>query len=142
MGSHIRPLLSLPLSIMVAKAMRAAMKAVKAMKAMKAMKKRAMKKSVIAKGKRAKSSVFRGSKVKTVGGLKKSDLKKSKSGKVVSAKASASAKKNFGKTALSKWGVAFSKARKALNIKGFCPCGGKTAQGKALLAKTRSIYKK
>lgn len=110
--------------------------------AMKGMRKKAMKKSVIAKGKRAKSSVFRGTKVKTVGGLKKSDLKKSKSGKVVSAKASSRAKKNFGKSALSKWGLAFSKARKALNIKGFCPCGGKTAQGKALLAKTRSIYKK
>merc|ERR550514_837981 len=106
--------------------------------AMKGMKKRAMKKSVIAKGKRAKSSVFRGTKVKTTSGLKKTDLKKNKYGKVVSVKASANAKK--GKSA--KWAAAFKAARAALKIKGFCPCGGKTAQGKALLAKTRSIYKK
>ena len=35
-----------------------------------------VKKSVIAKGKRAKVSVFLGSKMKTASGLKKSDLKK------------------------------------------------------------------
>ena len=46
-------------------------------------------KSVIAKGKMAKSVVFRGSKAKTSGGLKKSDLKKNKNGKIVSAKKSA-----------------------------------------------------
>merc|ERR1712028_220297 len=137
MGSHIRPLLSLPLSIMVAKAMRAAMKAVKAMKAMK---RRAMKKSVIAKGKRGKSSVFRGSKVKTVGGLTKAGLMKNKRGKVVSKKASANAKKNFKR--ISGWTTAFKAARKALGIKGFCPCGGQTAKGKAFLAKTRALYKK
>merc|ERR1719253_604509 len=100
-----------------------------------------MKKSVIAKGKRAKSSVFRGTKVKTSGGLKKSDLKKSKSGKVVSTKASNRAKKNFNKT-IGKWAAAVAKARKALNIKGFVPVGGKTAQGKQFLAKARSIFKK
>merc|ERR550534_273312 len=62
-------------------------------KAMKSMKKKgtmkrhkAMKVSKIAKGKRAKSSVFRGRKAKTSGGLKKQDLIKSKSGKVVSKK--------------------------------------------------------
>merc|ERR1712126_327694 len=61
----------------------------KSMKAMKAMgsgmkRKAAMKKSKIAKGKRAKSSVFRGTKEKTVSGLKKSDLTRNKLGKVVS----------------------------------------------------------
>merc|ERR1712098_428396 len=101
----------------------------------KTMKKRAMKKSIIAKGKRAKSSVFRGTKVKTSSGLKKSDLVKNKNGKVVSKKASARGQKN-------KWAAAFKKARKDLGIRGFCPCGGKTAKGKALLAKTRSYYKK
>merc|ERR1719187_723545 len=40
---------------------------------------KAMKVSKIAKGKRAKSSVFRGRKAKTSGGLKKQDLIKSKS---------------------------------------------------------------
>merc|ERR1711964_967631 len=74
-------------------AMKAAMKAAKAMKAMKA--KKAMKVSKVAKGKRAKSSVFKGTKVKTSGGLSKADLVKSKTGKIVSKKASARAKKNF-----------------------------------------------
>jgi len=103
--------------------------------AMKAMKRRAMKKSVIAKGRGAKARVLKGSKAKTVGGLKASDLTKNKSGKAVSKKASAKGKKN-------KWSIAFKAARAALKIKGFCPCGGKTAQGKALLAKTRALYKK
>merc|ERR1719318_2388459 len=52
-----------------------------------------MKVSKIAKGKRAKSSVFRGTKVKTVGGLKKSDLIRNKRGKIVSRKSSEAAKK-------------------------------------------------
>jgi hypothetical protein len=106
------------------------------------MRKMAMKKSTIAKGKRGKSSVFRGTKVKTVGGLKKSDLKKNKAGKIVSKKASEAAKKKKGYKKIAAWGAAFKAARKALGIKGFCPCGGKTSQGKALLAKTRSLYKK
>merc|ERR1712215_402614 len=57
------------------------------------MKRKAMKKSVIAKGKRGKSSVFRGTKAKTSGGLKKSDLVRSKSGRIVSRKLSENAKK-------------------------------------------------
>merc|ERR1719178_662833 len=101
-----------------------------------------MKKSVIAKGKRAKSSVFRGTKAKTSGGLTKAGLTKNKRGKVVSKKMSARAKSSKGGKAIMKWGAAFKQARKALGIKGFCPCGGKTAQGKALLAKTRALYKK
>ena len=125
---------------MVAKAMRVAMKKAGMKAAMKAMKRRAMKKSVIAKGKRGKSSVFRGSKAKTVGGLAKTDLMKNKRGKVVSKKTHAAGKKAFKK--ISGWTTAFRAARKALHIKGFCPCGGKTAQGKALLAKTRALYKK
>merc|ERR1719201_3321917 len=57
------------------------MKAAAAMKAMKA-----MKVSKVATGKLSKSSVFRGTKERTSGGLKKSDLIKSKTGKVVSKK--------------------------------------------------------
>merc|ERR1712190_380496 len=98
--------------------------------------------SAIAKGKLRKSSVFRGTKVKTSGGLKKSDLTKNKAGKVVSKKASAAAKKRKGYKKIAAWGAAFAKARKALGIKGFQACGGKTKQGQALLAKTRSFYKK
>merc|ERR1719159_1184242 len=98
------------------------------------MRKMAMKKTVIGK----KRSVWSGIKVKTVGGLKKGDLKKNKAGKIVSKKASEAAKKSKGFKKIIAWSVAFKGARKALGIKGFCPCGGKTAQGKALLAKTKS----
>merc|ERR1719410_1626572 len=95
-----------------------AMKA-KAMKAMKAMKK-VKKVSKIAKGRGAKAAVLKGKKEKTTSGLTAASLVKNKAGKVVSKKASARGKK----------------------IKGFCLCGGKTEQGKKLLAKVRAIYKK
>merc|ERR1712113_113731 len=116
-------------------AMKAAMKKTAMKKAMKkgAMKK-AMKKSQVAKGKRAKSSVFRGTKVKTSGGLTKD-----KRGKIVSKAASAAAKKRSSK--LTAWAKATVAARKQLNIKGFVAMGGKTAQGKALYAKAKSLYK-
>merc|ERR1712176_100648 len=111
--------------------------------AMKSMRMRkAMKVSIIAKGKRGKSSVFRGTKVKTVGGLKKSDLKKSKRGKIVSVKASAAAKKRYSKSKASKWIESVVKARKALGVKGFAAVGGKSKAGQTLLAKARSFYKK
>lgn len=135
----------------MAKMMKMAMKVMKPMKmkmakkamVMKAMKmKMAMKKSTIAKGKRAKSSVFRGTKVKTSGGLAKADLIKNKNGKVVSKKASLAAKKRPGYKAIAKWGLAVKTARKALGVKGFCAVGGKTKTGAALLAKVRSLYKK
>merc|ERR1719162_1889740 len=88
---------------------KAAMKVMKKKAAMKAMKaRRAMKKkSIIATGRLAKVMVLRGSKGKTVGGLKASDLTKNKNGKVVSKKKST-------------WIVAVKKARAALKIKGFC----------------------
>merc|ERR1719231_765100 len=113
------------------KAMKSAMKKT-------SMRKKAMKKSNVGK----KFSVFKGNKARTVGGLNKAALKKNKNGKVVSRKASDAAKKGKGFKKLAKWGVAFKAARKALRIKGFCPCGGKTAKGQALLKKTRSLYKK
>merc|ERR1719188_1758156 len=100
----------------------------------------AMKVSKIAKGKRARVSVFKGTKVKTLSGLKKSDLKKSKSGKIVSVKASANGKKAYKRIA--GWTAACVKARKALGIKGFAVIGGKTKAGQTLLAKARSFYKK
>merc|ERR1712190_62545 len=110
-----------------------AMKAMKAkkttMKAMGAMK--AKKVSVIAKGKRARVSVFLGTKVKTHSGMTKAKLVKNKRGKIVSKAASAHAKKGFANSALKAWCDATKAARKALNLKGFVPVGGKTAQGKA-----------
>merc|ERR1711988_4315 len=96
----------------MAKAMKA-MKAMKATKAMKAMKKKTVTK--IATGKLAKLVVFRGSKEKTVGALKASDLTKNKSGKIVSKKLSALAKKNGN---IKGWTAAVKKARAALKIKG------------------------
>merc|ERR1711934_137282 len=89
--------------------------------------------SKIAHGKRAKSSVFRGTKVKTGGGLQKKDLVRNKQGKVVSRKASEAGKKRYRKNGLHKWTEATNKARRALGIKGFCPIGGKTAKGQAFL---------
>merc|ERR1719432_297911 len=62
-----------------------------------------MKKSVIAKGKLAKVMVLRGSKVKTSGGLKKENLKKNKTGRVVSKKASDRAKKAYAGSRFQKW---------------------------------------
>merc|ERR1739847_27746 len=126
-------------------AMKAAMKgkAMKAMKAPKAMKAMKVKKvSAIAKGKRAKLAVFSGKKAKTVGGLTKATLTKSKSGKIVSKSRSADGKKRFASSALKKWCDATRQARKQLGIKGFCAVGGKTAQGKALYAKVKSILGK
>merc|ERR1719507_2768455 len=97
------------------------------MKSMKAMKK-VKKVSVIARGKLAKVAVFKGKKEKTVGGLTKATLTKSKSGKIVSKAASARSKKAFAQSPLKKWCDALKQARKQMGIKGFCPVGGKTAQ--------------
>merc|ERR1712134_89737 len=96
------------------KAMKA-MKTMKAMKVMKAMK--AKKVSKVAKGKRMRLSVFSGKKEKTYTGLKKSDLTKSKTGKVVSKKQSANGKK-------------------ALGVKGFVA----VKKGTALYKKAKELY--
>merc|ERR1719150_2520233 len=118
------------------KSMKKAMKAA----AMKKTMKRAMKRvSVIAKGKRAKSSVFSGKKVKTSGGLDKGALVKNKAGKVVSRKASAAAKRNYASSGAKAWAQACKAARKALDVTGFVPIGGKSAAGKALYAKAKSL---
>merc|ERR1712150_108448 len=69
-------------------AMKAAKKVMKTMKAV-------MMKKKVATGMFAKSMVFSGRREKTVGGLKKSHLKKNKHGKVVSAAQSAQAKKTL-----------------------------------------------
>merc|ERR1712072_392365 len=90
-------------------------KAMKAMKAMRAMKKKAV--SKIAKGKMARSVVFRGTKAKTQSGLTKSDLTKNRRGKIVSRKASANGKRRFAN--IRGWCAAVTKARKALNLRGF-----------------------
>merc|ERR1712190_67494 len=65
--------------------------------------------------------VLRGSKEKTSGGLTKGDLVKSKTGRIVGKKASAAAKKRVAGSKIQAWSKACQKARKELNIKGFCP---------------------
>ena len=114
-----------------------AMKPMKAMKSMKAMKGTRAK---IAKGKRARASVFAGGTEKTKYGLTKAKLVKNQAGKIVSKATSAATKKRYAGSKAQMWVKACSSARKELNIKGFVPCGGKTAAGKALLAKASEIY--
>merc|ERR1712139_319907 len=105
----------------------------KAKKAPKKKKKKAKKVSKIGKGKFAKVLVFKGKKEKTKSGLKKSDLMKGYGGKIVSKKASASAKKKLGG-----WLAAVAKARKALGTKGFVAI----KKGSPLYAKAKSFYKR
>merc|ERR1712186_230536 len=115
------------------------MKKAAAMKAMKAMK--AKKVGMIAKGKMARAVVFSGRKQKTASGLTKANLLKNKSGKIVPKSRSQNSKKAYANSAIKKWAEAMKAARKALNLKGFVPMGGKTAQGKALYAKAKSLLK-
>merc|ERR1712190_196371 len=117
--------------------MKASMKAAMKGKAMKA-----KKVSNIARGKLARAAVFRGSKAKTASGMTKERLERNKRGKIVSKKASARGKKNWANSALKKWIDACKQARKQLGVQGFCAVGGKTAQGKALYAKAKSILGK
>merc|ERR1711972_819444 len=95
--------------------------------------------SVIAKGKRAKSAVFSGRKAKTVSGLTKDSLTKNKFGKVVSKKQSARAKRAYATSGIKKWADAVKAARKALGLTGFVAIGGKSAAGKALYAKAKTL---
>merc|ERR1711865_39612 len=101
----------------------------KAMKAMKAMKK--------ISAKLARRRAFKDKLAKTSTGLTKADLVKNKTGKIVSRKASARAKKNYAK-GLGKWTAAVSKARKELGLKGFVAI----KKGSAFYKKAREFYGK
>merc|ERR1711937_171353 len=102
------------------------------MGAMKAMK--AKKVSVMGKGKHMRASVFSGSKEKTSTGLKKSELMKSKSGKIVTKKQHAAGKKAYAN--IKGWTMAVQKARKELGVKGFVA----VKKGSALYKKAKEIY--
>merc|ERR1712000_761106 len=91
--------------------------AMKAMKAMKAM-------------------VFRGSKTRTVGGLKAGDLTKNKGGKIVSKRMSLRAKRAFQGSSLQKWGKAVQRARRSLSVSGFVAI----KKGTPLYRKAREIF--
>ncbi|CAE8683755.1 unnamed protein product [Polarella glacialis] len=114
----------------VKKAMKKAMK--KVMK--KVMKKKAMKVSNVAKGKLAKNVVFKGNKEKTKTGLKKSDLMKNKTGRIVTRKQHAKGKKAYKN--ISGWTAAVQKARKDLGVKGFVAI----KKGTALYKAAKAIY--
>merc|ERR1719158_2268540 len=108
------------------------MKAMAAMKAMRAMKKKAV--SKIAKGKFARSVVFRGTKAKTQSGLTKTDLIKNKRGKIVTKKQVANGKRAYAN--IKGWTVAVQKARKALGVKGFVAI----KKGSALYKKAKELH--
>merc|ERR1712086_588545 len=133
MGRDSSELLDTTSSSTMAKAMKA-MKAMAAMKAMQAMKKKAV--SKIAKGKNARSVVFRGTKAKTYTGLTKSDLIKNKRGKIVTKKSVAAGKKAYAN--IKGWVVAVQKAKKALGVKGFVAI----KKGTALYKKAKELYGK
>merc|ERR1711990_589115 len=103
MGSRI--CFTLNINIMAMKKAMKSMKAKKSMKkAMKSMKrKKAMRVSKVAKGRGAKARVMNGTKERTVGGLKKSDLTKNKQGKVVSKKSRAAGLRAYQKNGLAKF---------------------------------------
>merc|ERR1719414_1389415 len=96
--------------------------------------------STIARGKLAKSLVFRGSKQKTSGGLTKDTLTKNKTGRIVSKSKSARGKKNWANSALKRWLDALKQARKELKVTGFCAVNGQTVTGKAVYAKAKAIF--
>ena len=106
----------------MAKAMRAA-----AMKAMKRV-------SKFAKGKMAKSVVFRGTKTATLSGLTKANLMRNKNGKIVSRKQSANGKKAYAR--IKGWTLAVTKARKELGVKGFVA----VKKGTPLYKKANEFY--
>merc|ERR1711874_628809 len=116
------------------KAMKA-MKTVKTTKAMKAMKvMKAKKLSVIAKGKLMRAVVFNGRKQKTASGHKKTDLMKSKTGKIITKAQHAAGKKAYGR--IKGWTAACQKAKKELGVTGFVPL----KKGSALYKKAKEIY--
>jgi hypothetical protein len=104
-------------------------------------KKRVAQQNQIANGKRARIRVFEGRKQKTQGGLRKDDLvRNARTNKIVSKRVSQGSQANVGKT-IGKWVAAVKEARKVLEIKGWCPVGGKTEKGKALYAKTKEFLR-
>merc|ERR1711990_299391 len=85
-----------------------------------------------------KWQVWKGTRERTAGGLRKKDLRKSKSGKIVSKKQSDLARRRMRKGGISKWLAAVMKARKALKLKGFVAC----KKGTKYYRTARKFYKK
>merc|ERR1719262_1053812 len=93
--------------------------------------------SKVAKGRFAKALVLRGSKERTVGGLRKDALMKNKRGKVVSKRASAAGKRRYAQ--IEGWTEGVVAARSALRVTGFVAINGKSLVGKALYVKAKAI---
>ena len=72
--------------------------------------------------------------------LQKGALIKNQKGKIVSAAQSQATKTRFASSAAGKWAQGLRIARSELGETGFCPIGGKSARGQALLAKTKEAY--
>ena len=72
--------------------------------------------------------------------LQKGALIKNPKGKIVSAAQSQATKLRFAQSAAGKWAQGLRIARSELGETGFCPIGGKSARGQALLAKTKEAY--
>eukprot|EP00932_Pfiesteria_piscicida_P017638 SRR837773.4517.p3 GENE.SRR837773.4517~~SRR837773.4517.p3 ORF type:complete len:149 (-),score=65.00 SRR837773.4517:122-523(-) len=106
------------------------------MKAKKAMKAKRVPK--VAKGRLARFMVFKGSREKTVGGLKKESLMKNPRGKIVSKRASANGKRSYRN--IEAWVESVVEARKALHISGFVAINGKGGLlGKSLYLKSKAL---
>lgn len=69
-----------------------------------------------------KWQVWKGTRQRTAGGLTKKDLRKSKSGKIVSKKQSLAARRRFRKGGISGWLRAVTAARRSLKLTGFVAC--------------------
>jgi hypothetical protein len=111
-------------------------KATKVFSPMKAKKLTKPRKKIVAKGKRGKTAVYRGRFVRTVGGLRKEQLTKSKSGKIVSKRMQAIGK-GRGCSNIKGWTEAFMKARAELGLCGFIV----VKKGSALYCKTMELYR-
>ncbi len=106
-------------------------------------KRRATRRRVARKAKKAKKpktvgkkwQVWKGTRVKTVGGLTKKDLMLNKSGKVVSKKKSMLTKKRKG--GITNWCAAVKQARKEMSLTGFVAC----KKGTAFYKRVNGIYK-
>eukprot|EP00927_Polykrikos_kofoidii_P018294 TRINITY_DN1845_c0_g2_i1.p1 TRINITY_DN1845_c0_g2~~TRINITY_DN1845_c0_g2_i1.p1 ORF type:complete len:131 (-),score=33.57 TRINITY_DN1845_c0_g2_i1:193-585(-) len=93
-----------------------------------------MKVSTVAKGKLMRAAVFNGRKQKTYTGLKKTDFKRNKAGKIVSRRASEAGRKSYAR--IKGWTVAVSKAKKNLGLTGFIA----VKKGTPLYKAAKAIY--
>ena len=83
-----------------------------------------------------KWQVWNGTRERTIGGLTKKDLMKSKSGKIVSKKQALRAKGNMKKNGLGKWMAAVKQVRKEMGLKGFVAI----KKGTPYYKRVRAVY--